>query len=81
MIPILVGPIMPHRGYFAWPYTSADGRLRRSRRFIDRSAAAIARGLLADRHHRAGREVLVAEDEVTLARHIARYRIALPRRA
>lgn len=79
MTPILVGPIMPHRGYFAWPYTSADGRLRRSRRFIDRSAAAIARGLQTDQHCRAGREVLIAEDEITLARHIVRYRIALPR--
>jgi hypothetical protein len=78
MTPILVGPIMPHRGYYAWPYTTPEGRLRRSRRYLDKRAADRARGLQAEGQVRAGLQVLVSDDEVGLARLIATHGIALP---
>lgn len=76
MTPILVGPILPHRGYYAWPFTTPDGELRRSRRYLERSTASIARRLLVDRHSSAGDQVLVAEDELTLAREMLRLGLA-----
>ena len=76
MTPILVGPIMPHRGYYAWPFTTAAGELRRSRRYLERNAAKIARGQLVDRHNSAGDQVILAEDELTLARQMLQLGLA-----
>jgi len=67
---------MPHRGYYAWPFTTANGKLRRSRRYLERNAASIARRLLVDQHSSAGDHVLVAEDELTLARQMLRLGLA-----
>ena len=78
MTPILVGPILAHRGYFAWAYTTSDGRLRRSRLFMEKSAGRTARRLHANHQARSGFVVVMSDDEIDFAMLIREHRIALP---
>lgn len=78
MTPLLVGPILAHRGYFAWAYTTSDGRLRRSRLFMEKSAGQTARRLHANRQARSGFVVVMSDNEVDFARLLCEHRIALP---
>jgi hypothetical protein len=78
MTPILVGPILAHRGYFAWAYTTSDGCLRRSRLFMEKSAGHAARRLHANHQTRSGFVVVMSDDEINFALLLCEHRIVLP---